>query len=149
MARSSTAGGEALAPGGNRERSTRQRRIIRAVFEDADRPLSIEELLLAARRDQKAVSLSTVYRFVRALVDDGTVEALEIAGKGLYYELAGKAHHHHFRCIPCGRVYELNDCVSVEELALPQDFHAVSHDLTVTGVCGACTRSEATAAARP
>jgi Fur family ferric uptake transcriptional regulator len=141
MTRSTSAGRETLAPAGTQERSTRQRRIIRAVFEDADRPLSIEELLLAAQRGQKAVSLSTVYRFVRALVDDGTVEAFEIAGRGVYYELSGKAHHHHFRCIRCGRVYELNDCISVDELTLPQHFAAVSHDLTVTGICAACTLS--------
>ncbi len=120
------------------ERTTRQRRIIRAVFDNADRPLSIEEVLAAARRGRNAVSLSTVYRFVRSLVDEGTLSVFELPGQGAFYELAGKAHHHHFSCIRCGRVYELNDCVSVDKLTLPKGFHAVSHDLTVAGVCAAC-----------
>lgn len=90
------------------ERSTRQRRIIRAVFDNTERPLSIEEVLAAAQRCRKAaVSLSTVYRFVRSLVDDGSLSVFELPGQGAFYELAGKAHHHHFSCIRCGRVYEL------------------------------------------
>jgi Fur family ferric uptake transcriptional regulator len=125
------------------ERNTRQRRIIRGVFKDAERPLSIEEILTAARRGRNAVSLSTVYRFVRSLVDDGSLAVFELPGQGAFYELAGKAHHHHFSCIRCGRVYELNDCVSVDNLMLPKDFQAVSHDLTVAGVCAACNAGSA------
>ncbi|MBD5633886.1 MAG: transcriptional repressor [Candidatus Eremiobacteraeota bacterium] len=120
------------------ERSTRQRRTIREVFEGAERPLSIEEVLSASQAGDRAVSLSTVYRFVRSLVDDGTLTTFELPAQGAFYELAGKAHHHHFRCIRCRRVYELNDCVSIEKLALPRTFKAVSHDLTVAGICAAC-----------
>ncbi len=120
------------------ERSTRQRRIIRSVFDDAERPLSIEEVLDAATRGRHTVSLSTVYRFVRALVEDGSLSVFELPGLGAFYELSGKAHHHHFSCLHCKRVYELNDCISVDKLALPTDFQAVSHDLTVAGVCAAC-----------
>jgi Fur family ferric uptake transcriptional regulator len=120
------------------ERSTRQRRVISDVFGRAERPLSIDEVLDAAQRGHRGVSLSTVYRFVRALVADGALSVFELPGLGAFYELAGKAHHHHFSCIRCRRVYELNDCVSIDRLALPKDFRAVSHDLTVSGVCAAC-----------
>jgi Fur family ferric uptake transcriptional regulator len=120
------------------ERNTRQRRNMRAAFENAERPLSIEEVLAAARRGRNAVSLSTVYRFVRSLVDDGSLSAIEVPGRGVFYELAGKAHHHHFSCLSCGRIYEINDCVGLRDLVLPEGFHAVSHDITVEGVCSAC-----------
>jgi len=120
------------------ERCTRQRRMIRDVFGRAERPLSIDEVLDAAQRGHHPVSLSTVYRFVRALVADGALSVFELPGLGAFYELAGKAHHHHFSCIRCRRVYEVNDCVSIDTLALPKDFRAVSHDITVSGVCAAC-----------
>lgn len=120
------------------ERSTRQRRSISDVFCRAERPLSINEVLDAAQR-QHVVSLSTVYRFVRALVADGALSVFELPGLGAFYELSGKAHHHHFSCIRCRRVYELNNCVNVDTLTLPKDFRAVSHDLTVSGVCAACS----------
>jgi Fur family transcriptional regulator, ferric uptake regulator len=126
------------APAAPFERSTRQRRNIRAVFESADRPLSIDEVLIAAKRGRHKVSLSTVYRFVRSLVDEGSLDVIEMPGLGAFYEVAGKAHHHHFSCLACGRVYELNDCVSIRALALPKGFKAVSHDITVAGACAAC-----------
>jgi Fur family ferric uptake transcriptional regulator len=128
------------------ERDTRQRRKIREVFDRAERPLSTDEILAAARRGQNEVSLSTVYRFVRSLVDDGTLAVFELPGKGAFYELADKAHHHHFSCMRCGRVYELNDCISVEKLALPKGFVAASHDLTVAGICAACNTGAASKA---
>jgi Fur family ferric uptake transcriptional regulator len=130
------------------ERSTRQRRVIRDVFDRADRPLSIEEVLSASRRSHIAVSLSTVYRFVRALVDEGTLAVFELPEQGAFYELAGKAHHHHFSCVRCGRVYELNGCVSIEMLTLPKGFRAISHDLNVSGVCSACGTGKVPRAAR-
>jgi Fur family ferric uptake transcriptional regulator len=129
------------------ERNTRQRNVIRAVFDGAERPLSIEEVLALAQRARKRVSLSTVYRFVRSLVDDGSLDVIELPGQGAYYELAGKAHHHHFSCIRCGRAYELDGCVRIEDLVLPKGFSAVSHDLSVAGVCAACTTARASRAA--
>ena len=139
MARTSIAA-EHVASRRALERSTRQRRTIREVFDAAERPLSIEEVLEAAQKVRAAVSLSTVYRFVRALVDDGTLAAFELPGQGAFYELAGKAHHHHFSCGECGRVYELAGCVSLEKLKFPPGFEAVSHDVTVTGICARCKR---------
>jgi Fur family ferric uptake transcriptional regulator len=120
------------------ERNTRQRRMIGDVFGSAERPLSIDEVLAAAQRGKNAVSLSTVYRYVRSLVDDGSLVVFELPGQGAFYELAGKAHHHHFSCVRCRRVYELNDCVSLDKLALPKGFRAVSHDLTIAGMCASC-----------
>ncbi len=129
------------APAPAFERNTRQRSVIRAVFDGAERPLSIEEVLALAQRGGKRVSLSTVYRYVRSLVDDGSLDVIELPGQGVFYELPGKAHHHHFACIRCGRAYELNGCVSFEKLALPLGFSAISHDLSLTGVCAKCSAS--------
>jgi len=123
------------------ERNTRQRRRIQAVFDGAGRPLSIDEVLTAARRGRATVSLSTVYRFVRSLVDDGALAAFEVPGKGTFYELAGKAHHHHFACLSCGRVYELEACSPLQGPPLPAGFREISHEFTVTGVCSACNRT--------
>jgi Fur family transcriptional regulator, ferric uptake regulator len=141
MPPSRKAASKAAAPAGPFERSTRQRRNIRAVFEGADRPLSIEEVLAAAKRGRHKVSLSTVYRFVRSLVDEGSLAVVDMPGLGAFYEVAGKAHHHHFSCLACDRVYELNDCVSLRDFALPKGFKAASHDITVAGTCAACSAS--------
>ena len=124
------------------ERNTRQRHVIRRVFEGADRPLSTEEVFDGAQRDGVSVSLSTVYRFIRSMVEDGSLSVVELPGTVALYEVAGKAHHHHFSCVRCHRVYELEGCVNVQDLKLPQDFRALSHELTISGVCSSCDKGK-------
>jgi Fur family ferric uptake transcriptional regulator len=124
---------------GSAERNTRQRRIVRDVFAASTRPLSPEEVLVAATRDGSGVSLSTVYRSIRLLVDDGWLAVVVVPGNNALYEVAGKAHHHHFVCSLCRRVYELDGCPRIEMLKLPRGFRATSHDITVTGVCCNCS----------
>ena len=121
-----------------RERSTRQRRAIKRAFETADRPLSPEEVLAAVQGAGAGGSLATVYRSIRALLDQGTLTSVELPGTGALYELSGKSHHHHFSCLKCRRVYELEGCLSEESFTLPRGFKAVAHDLTVFGTCVSC-----------
>jgi Fur family transcriptional regulator, ferric uptake regulator len=121
-----------------RERSTRQRRAIKHVFETADRPLSPEEVLAAVQGEGAGGSLATVYRSIRALLDQGALTSVDLPGAGAFYELSGKSHHHHFSCLNCRRVYELDGCLSDESFTLPRGFKAVAHDLTVFGTCRSC-----------
>jgi Fur family ferric uptake transcriptional regulator len=121
-----------------RERSTRQRRAIRNVFETADRPLAPDEVLAAVQRSGAGGSLATVYRSIRAFIDEGYLTSVELPGTGAFYEIAGKTHHHHFSCLKCRRVYELEGCLPSETLRLPRGFRAVAHDLTVFGTCASC-----------
>ena len=133
------------------ERNTRQRQLIRELFSGAERPLSPEDVVAAAqRRDRRAVSLSTVYRAIRVLVDEGWLAVVELPGSAARYEMAGKAHHHHFVCDVCNAVYELEGCTVTDSLKLPRGFRAVSHDVTIAGTCARCRsrKSSAPEAAR-
>jgi len=123
------------------ERSTRQRRTIQGIFERADRPLSSVEVHAAAQGSGAGVSLATVYRSIRALLDDGLLSIVDVPGGSAFYEVTGKDHHHHFSCLRCRRVFELEGCVSADSLVLPRGFRAVSHDLTVFGTCRSCRAS--------
>jgi len=125
------------SPGETFERSTRQRRAICDAFRTAEHPLAIGDVVQAARRSGASVSLTTAYRTVRALVEEGAVTAIELPGSGTVFESAGKAHHHHFSCLRCHRAYELADC-ALPDLAVPRGFVALSHETTVYGVCAAC-----------
>jgi Fur family ferric uptake transcriptional regulator len=122
------------------ERNTRQRNMIRRVFEGADRPLSTEEVFDGAQGGGVSVSLSTVYRSIRSMVDDGSLSVVELPGTVALYEVAGKAHHHHFSCMRCQRVYDLEGCVNVADIKLPHNFRAISHELTISGVCSSCDK---------
>ena len=128
------------------ERNTRQKRAIRGAFEGADRPLSIDEVLASAERESEGLGMATVYRSIRALLEDGWLTSIEVPGKGAYYELAGKAHHHHFSCTKCHRVYELDGCSSDVSVRLPRGFRASGHDVTIYGLCSVCATAAKSAA---
>ena len=61
-------------------RKTKQRDAVRAILADAERPLSVDELLKAASRRVKGLGVATVYRAVAALLNEGWIEAVEIPG---------------------------------------------------------------------
>ena len=92
------------------ERNTRQRQAIRRIFEENDRPLSPQEVLPAAQSYAPGLGIATVYRNVKALLEDGWLESVSLPGEPPRYEIAGKRHHHHFRCRCCDRVFEINGC---------------------------------------
>jgi Fur family ferric uptake transcriptional regulator len=120
------------------ERNTRQKQAIRNAFAHIGRPLSTEEVYDEARRASSGLGMATVYRSIRALLDEGWLSVVEVPGRNPLYEIAGKEHHHHFSCTACGRVYELEGCVSVDA-TLPPGFKTTGHDLTFYGTCDRCT----------
>jgi Fur family ferric uptake transcriptional regulator len=130
-------------------RDTRQRRAIRGVFEHVARPLSTDEILAGAQATIAGLGIATVYRSIRALVDEGFLDVVDVPGRLPLYERAGKSHHHHFSCTQCRRVYELDGCTTeIKGMRLPRGFKATGHDVTIFGVCLACAR-ETRAAAQP
>ncbi len=118
-------------------RDTRQRRAVLQALEIADRPLSPQEILEAAQKELPKLGIATVYRSVKAMVEDGQLEPVELPGEGQRYEIAGKEHHHHFHCTSCGKVFELEGC-SVEESAIPPDFEVEDHYVVLSGKCADC-----------
>jgi Fur family ferric uptake transcriptional regulator len=119
-------------------RNTRQRDAIRSAFSKADRPLSPEETLVLAKEEVEGVSLATVYRNIASLVQDAWLTPVEIPGEATRYEVAGKEHHHHFRCNTCGKVYELDGCAVQLKPKLPRGFRATGHEFFLFGTCAAC-----------
>jgi Fur family ferric uptake transcriptional regulator len=119
-------------------RNTRQKEAIRLSFSAADRPLSHDEALTLAQAEVDGLSLATVYRNIRQLVEDGWLIAVEVPGAPTRYEVAGKAHHHHFQCNRCGRLYELEGCAVEVKPKLPRGFRGTGHELFVFGLCAGC-----------
>ncbi len=119
-------------------RNTKQKEAIREAIIAADRPLSPEEILEGAQQRVKSVSIATVYRNVGALVRDKWLLTVELPGMPPRYEVAGKAHHHHFHCNDCGKVFELEGCAIDFKTRLPKGFLATEHDFFLSGQCAAC-----------
>ena len=92
-------------------RQTRQRNAIRTVFLRESRPLTAEEVRFLANHASIPLSLATVYRNLRAMVQEGWLAPVELPGRNtIVYERASQEHHHYFECRRCKAVYELEGC---------------------------------------
>ena len=119
-------------------RKTQQRQAIREALQEADRPLSPQEIHEGAGRSVEGLGIATVYRNVKAMVEEGYLRAVELPGAPSRYELAGKEHHHHFHCRRCDRVFEVEECPgSLRDLA-PEGFEPESHEIILYGLCPEC-----------
>jgi len=121
--------------------NTRQRRAIRDVLEQAGRPLGAREVLQAAQTSVPGLGLATVYRALRTLAEEDTIHAVTLPGEAPRYEVAGKAHHHHFCCSVCGGVFEVEGCLDDEATLAaltPEGFRLEAHEIILYGECLEC-----------
>lgn len=121
-----------------RVRQTRQLKAIHDVLSDTNRAMSIEEIHHAAQAREEGLGIATVYRTIKALVDEGTVVAINLPGEGARFELAGKGHHHHFQCHKCGRVFETRACLGDLRRLVPRQFQLTGHEIVLYGRCAEC-----------
>lgn len=122
------------------ERATRQRAAIAEALKRANRPVSPRELLEEARTAVPTLGPATVYRTLRAMVEEGAAVAVELPGEPPRYELAHLGHHHHFRCRACDRVFEVEGCPGDLAALAPAGFRVEAHEVVLFGRCAACDR---------
>lgn len=124
------------------ERDTSQRRAIRKIFEEQGRPLSPQEVLEEAQAHTATLGIATVYRNLKALVEAGWLVPVGLPGEPDRYEMAGKEHHHHFRCRECERVFEVDRCPGNIQNMVPDGFRLESHEVVLYGLCVSCVESK-------
>lgn len=122
------------------QRNTRQKGAIRDVFVAMDRPLGPQEVLEHAGSRIDGLGIATVYRNIKALVEEGWLTAVDLPGEPSRYEISGKAHHHHFHCVNCKRVFDLPGCPVEVKPKLPDGFIATTHELVLYGKCDVCSK---------
>ncbi len=121
-------------------RNTKQKTALRHAFESADRPLSPEEALNLAASEVKGINLATIYRNIKQLVEDGFLAEVELMNEPSRYELAGKEHHHHFRCRKCDKVFDLGGCTHEIDRLVPRGYRVEEHQILFYGLCKSCNR---------
>jgi Fe2+ or Zn2+ uptake regulation protein len=126
-------------------RYTRGRRTVVATLAVSDGPRSAAEL---HGEIGPAVPLSSLYRSLAVLEDAGVVIPHHGARSLTRYELAEwlTGHHHHFVCVQCGAVEDVEIPRErealvrglVEDLSAPASFTPLNHTLEIEGRCRRC-----------
>jgi Fur family transcriptional regulator, ferric uptake regulator len=126
------------------QRYTTGRRALVDALDQADRPLSIPELL-DGRRD---LVQSSAYRNLAVLERAGVVRRIVTHDEFARYELAEDLteHHHHLICSRCGTVDDFTVPAALEEeldrslgkVARKHGFDSTSHRLDLVGTCARC-----------
>jgi Fur family ferric uptake transcriptional regulator len=123
--------------------SRQRERIVRTFF-GLSGHVTVEELVARARRDDPRVSVATVYRTMKLLVECGLASARQFGeGQTRYEPSAGRAHHDHLICVGCGDIVEFaNEKIeSLQEIvARRHGFEVESHKLELYGRCARCRK---------
>jgi Fe2+ or Zn2+ uptake regulation protein len=126
------------------QRITPQRLVIHRVLRQRDRHLSAEDVREAVKHDLPGTSIPTVYATLDLLADLGLVRRIHVGAGPTLYDARTDAHHHTI-CTNCGRVEDLDAAADLSALvraARSAGFHPVQIDLSVSGLCAACSGAE-------
>ena len=124
-------------------RNTKQRKAIFDAIENHGGHLTADDIYRLVKRRFPRLSLGTVYRNLRVLVEQGGLRELDFGMAVTYFETT-KDSHYHLICRVCGRIADADIPVerrlqSVVGHARSLDgFRIENHRLDFIGVCAAC-----------
>ena len=122
-------------------RATSQRALILEIIRQRKGHLDADEVYRQARGIQPNISLSTVYRTLRALKELGMIREVHIDEGHHCYEFKAPGDHHHLICLGCGRViefkYPLYRYVK-RRVAEARDFYITDTEIRMKGYCAEC-----------
>jgi Fur family transcriptional regulator, ferric uptake regulator len=121
---------------------TRQGEAVGEVLQDVAEFRTAQDIHAELRRRGHKVGLTTVYRHLTLLAEQGAVDTLRTpAGEVAYRRCAAHAHHHHLVCRSCGKTLEFEGPEVerwAERVARLARFHDVSHTVEIFGTCEDC-----------
>ncbi|TCJ15317.1 transcriptional repressor [Rubrobacter taiwanensis] len=120
-------------------RVTPQRRAVLGAFRGGESGhLTADEVFEVARRELPELARATVYNSLAELVRVGLLRTVEGLG-AVRYDPNLDPEHHHFRCLNCGRLYDVRP-EGMEGLRLPDAGFGVKRTVVLfEGICGRCS----------
>lgn len=122
-------------------RNTRQRAAVISMLDSTEEFRSAQEIHDDVRRTGESVGLTTVYRTLQALADDGLVDVIVRSDGEAVYRRCSTHHHHHLVCRSCRATIEV-EAPAVESwasgVAREHGFTEVSHTVEIFGLCPQC-----------
>ncbi len=117
--------------------------ILKFLMENRIHPTA-DDIKKALEREGYRISLSSVYNILNTFVEKGIVQELLIEDGSVRYDINTEPHAH-FKCIKCGRVYDIDvDIMPIlNATASPAGHEALTGQLIIYGVCKECKEKEA------
>ena len=104
--------------------------------------LSPEEIWTKMKRQFGRIGLPTIYRNLEELSERDIISKVTHPNRQLYYYFClNRSHHHHFVCLSCRNVEDINFCALDElqkEVKRKLNGKVISHILQVNGYCRNC-----------
>lgn len=123
-------------------RLTPQRAMVLDVVYHSEGHLTADEVYEQVRAQSPYVDLSTVYRNLMFLRQQGLIGELRLEGQPARFEAVRSGHeHHHALCTRCACMVEVEaaDLAGLEATLLDKyGFHLEPVHLTLPGLCQAC-----------
>jgi Fur family ferric uptake transcriptional regulator len=122
-------------------RQTKQRAAVSEALESQGEFRSAQEIYDIVRKRGDSIGLTTVYRSLQSMADDGQVDVIVRGDGESVYRQCSPSHHHHLVCRSCRSTVEI-DAPDVErwatDVAAQHGFRDVTHTVEVFGVCSRC-----------
>ena len=117
---------------------TQQRQLIYKVFEEANRPLSRDEVLVMGRKWISSLGSATVDRAIRKMCENFELVGMSFPGQPTRYELPAEKEHPHFICRACEKVFDLDIPMRLPKVTLPDGFNLSGGEVVYSGTCPKC-----------
>jgi Fur family ferric uptake transcriptional regulator len=130
------------------KRNTRQREEIRVALDRMDGFVSAQDLHAALHEGGSRIGLTTVYRGLSDLAEEGLADSLRgTDGVSRYHPCHTQGRrHHHLICRACGRTVEVEMAETertIRSAAADHGFTDPSPILEIFGLCAACSSAAA------
>jgi Fur family ferric uptake transcriptional regulator len=123
------------------KRNTWQKTAVLDELSNTEEFVSAQELHQKISQSGKKLGLTTVYRALTEMVEQGLADSLSLSDGEMRYRICTPDHHHHLICRVCGKTVEF-DLPGFEELAQSvakqNSFTELSHEIELFGICKDC-----------
>lgn len=120
-------------------RRSMQRKVILDIINNSNEHLDAYGLYNEAKEKLSSISLGTIYRNLKSLVDAGEIDVIYDGTDKLRYDK--REDHQHFLCTKCHKIIDIYDL----NFPRPTKIHenkVMSYKLVLEGLCEKCQKEE-------
>lgn len=123
-------------------RYSKQREIIYNIVKSrCDHPTA-DMIYASAREVEPSISLGTVYRNLKSLVEGGEIDTLETVDKKIHYD-GNTDTHIHFICESCGEIEDFFIPLDIPSQLKNQNLTVTNAKCVYYGLCNKCKKIKA------